>query len=48
MGLSHLLVADAGAVPIKQSHREGDHIPRSKNIPHVGLHVLMGQRQLVQ
>lgn len=46
MGLSHLLVADAGAVPIEQRHREGDNIPRGKNIRDVGLHVLMGQKAI--
>lgn len=47
MGLSHLLVVDAGAVPIEQSYREGDHVPRSEDVGDVGLHVLMGKRQLV-
>lgn len=46
MGLSHLLVTDAGPVPIKQCYRKGDHIPRSKDIWDVGLHVLKAQKAI--
>lgn len=43
VGLGHLLVMDAGPVPVEQRYRKGDHIPRSKDIWDVGLHVLTGQ-----
>lgn len=46
MGLCHLLVVDAGPVPVKQRHRECHHVPRSKDIGDVGLHVLMGQKAI--
>lgn len=46
MGLCHLLVVDAGPGPVEQLYREGDHIPRSKDIWDVGLHVLMGQEAI--
>lgn len=46
MGLGHLLVMDAGPVPIEQRYRKGDHIPRSKDIWDVGLHALMGQKAI--
>lgn len=42
--LSHLLVMDAALFPIEQRYREGDHIPSSKDVWDVGLHVLMGQK----
>lgn len=43
MGFSHLLVVDAGPVPIQQCHWEGHHVPRSEDLGDVGLHVLIGQ-----
>lgn len=46
MGLCHLLVVDAGPVPVEQSHWECHHIPRSKDIWDVGLHVLVGQKAI--
>lgn len=42
MGLGHLLVMDAGLVPVEQRYRKGDHISRSENVWDVGLHALMG------
>lgn len=44
MDLSHLLMMDAAPFPIEQRYREGDHIPSSKNVWDVGLHVLKGQK----
>ena len=46
MGLGHLLVMDAGPLPVEQRHRKGDHVPRSEDFWDVGLHVLMGQRAI--
>lgn len=46
MDLSHLLVMDAAPFPIEQRYREGDHIPSSKDIRDVGLHVLKGQKAI--
>lgn len=46
VGLSHLLVVDAGPVPIQQGHWEGDHVPRSEDLGDVGLHVLIGQKAI--
>lgn len=46
MGLGHLLVVDAGPVPVEQRYWEGDHVPSSKDIWDVGLHVLVGQRAI--
>lgn len=46
MGLSHLLVPDAGPGPAEQRHGEGDHIPRSEDVRDVGLHALMAQKAI--
>lgn len=46
MGLSHLLVVDAGPGPIQQCHWEGHHVPRSEDLGDVGLHVLIGQKAI--
>lgn len=48
MGLCHLLVMDAGVVPIEQRYGKGDNIPPSKDVWDVGSHVLMGQNSLMQ
>lgn len=46
VGLGHLLVMDAGPVPVEQRYRKGDHIPRSEDVWDVGLHALMGQKAI--
>lgn len=46
VGLGHLLVMDAGVVPIEQCYGKGNHISRSKDVWDVGLHALMGQKAM--
>lgn len=46
VGLGHLLVMDAGPVPIEQRYWKGDHIPRGEDVWDVGLHALRGQKAI--